>query len=60
MKRCAVKTNESEMVALWIPRTLLSLLDSEVMRSDTDRSKLIRLALREKLARASRHLKEAA
>jgi metal-responsive CopG/Arc/MetJ family transcriptional regulator len=37
---------------VWFPQTLLPLIDSAVCRLDTDRSKFIRNACREKAARA--------
>lgn len=51
MNRGAIKTRKSGLVALWVPRELLTEIDMEVRRIDTDRSKLIRVAIREKLAR---------
>ena len=60
MKRGRFRKSESELVALWIPRELLAVMDLEVRRTDTDRSKLLRNALREKLTRAGVQLKEAA
>lgn len=59
MKRGAVKAKESELVALWLPKPLVEALDFEVTRTDLDRSKLIRAALREKLARAGVRLEVA-
>jgi metal-responsive CopG/Arc/MetJ family transcriptional regulator len=46
MKRGAVAKEESELVALWIPKPLLAALDSAVLSEDSDRSKFIRRALR--------------
>ncbi len=60
MKRGAVKTTKSEMVALWLPKPLANALDTEVQRADSDRSKIIRHAIREKLARSGIVVKEAA
>jgi metal-responsive CopG/Arc/MetJ family transcriptional regulator len=39
------------LVAVWLPVELLRMLDRATAARDTDRSKLIRLALREKLSR---------
>lgn len=51
MKRGAVKIRKAELVALWIPKNLASAMDVGVLRTDSDRSKFIRNALREKLDR---------
>lgn len=55
----AIKTTQSEMVTLWMPKELVRALDLEVQRSDSDRSKLIRHAVREKLSRLGIKSKEA-
>jgi len=39
------------IVALWVPDELLAALDAAVLRNDTDRSKLIRQAIRKQLLR---------
>lgn len=39
------------MVALWVPKPLVTALDKGVRKMDSDRSKFIRAALREKLQR---------
>jgi len=39
------------MLAVWVPETLLPLLDQGARKEDSDRSKFIRRAIREKLAR---------
>lgn len=49
MKRGAVRTKSSEMVALWVPRPLISCLDRAVKAEDSDRSKFIRNAIRERI-----------
>lgn len=36
-------------MALWVPESVLPLIDAEVLRRDSDRSKFIREAIREKL-----------
>lgn len=48
------------MVALWVPRDLLLALDAEVAREDSDRSKIIRRALRKKLRLPAAAYEEAA
>ena len=45
------KLRQTEMVALWMPKPLAAALDIGVIKTDSDRSKFIRTALREKLAR---------
>lgn len=42
---------ESEFVGVWIPKALVDLLDRAVRRTDSDRSKILRAAVREKLGR---------
>lgn len=49
MKRGAVRTKQSELVAIWVPKILLRALDDAVYHLDTDRSKFIRQALRREL-----------
>jgi len=51
MNRGAVKTAESEFVAAWIPKSLVREIDAAVQRLDSDRSKFLRAAAREKIAR---------
>lgn len=51
MSRGSVRKRSSEMVALWIPRSLVCALDRGVKKLDSDRSKFIRAALREKINR---------
>ena len=48
MKRGAVKKSECKLVNVWMPISLLEVLDSAVKSSDSDRSKFIRQAIREK------------
>ena len=42
----------SRLVTLWLPERLDPLIDQAVFTLDTDRSKFIRCAIREKLLRA--------
>ena len=53
MSRGKKKNSENLLIALWIPRALIVALDKGVQKTDSDRSKFIRSALREKLARES-------
>lgn len=50
MKRGAIRIKDSTFVGFWIPKQLVKLLDQGVDESDSDRSKFIRGAVREKLA----------
>ena len=50
MKRGLVTKSKAQPVAVWLPDALKAQLDLAVQSTDTDRSKLIRMALREKLA----------
>jgi metal-responsive CopG/Arc/MetJ family transcriptional regulator len=49
MKRGLVTKSKAQPVAVWLPDSLKAQLDWAVEHTDTDRSKLIRAALREKL-----------
>lgn len=53
MSRAAAKKQpkRSTLVALWIPGSMLAALDDAVATEDTDRSKLIRRAIRNHLTR---------
>lgn len=51
MKRGSAKRPESKLLSVWVPKSLVPLLDEGVRREDSDRSKFIRNAIREKLAR---------
>lgn len=55
MKRGAVTSATSEMLAAWIPKQLALQLDTAVNALDTDRSKFLRAAIREHLARITPH-----
>jgi metal-responsive CopG/Arc/MetJ family transcriptional regulator len=50
MKRVG-KKRKGKLLSVWVPATLLPRLDKGVKREDSDRSKFIRNAIREKLAR---------
>jgi len=49
MSRGAVTKKKSRLVAVWVPNELLDALDQHVTDHDLDRSKVIRLALKERL-----------
>lgn len=49
--RGAVQKQGSTFIAAWIPDEVVALIDEAVQRDDTDRSKLIRKALKSYLAR---------
>jgi metal-responsive CopG/Arc/MetJ family transcriptional regulator len=49
--RGAINKAQATFVAAWIPNEIVSELDAAVLSQDTDRSKLIRKALRAYLAR---------
>jgi metal-responsive CopG/Arc/MetJ family transcriptional regulator len=49
-KRGAVTKEGSQLVAVWLPNELCKRLDEMVRRLDTDRSKLIRKAIRQAAA----------
>jgi len=50
MKR-AVKKPGGKLLTVWVSKSLLPSLDEGVKKEDSDRSKFIRNAIREKLAR---------
>lgn len=52
MKRGAVRKATSKLVLVWFPDSILPLIDDAVRKLDTDRSKFIRNAVREAMARA--------
>lgn len=47
----AVTTENSRLITLWIPHPIVAAVDAAVTAKDTDRSKWIREAIREKAAR---------
>lgn len=49
-KRGAVRKADSKIVAIWLPEELAAALDLAVRSEDSDRSKIIRKALRRHLA----------
>ena len=51
MRRGAVQKNQSVLINFYLPEAALPFIDQAVRRFDTDRSKFIRLAVREKLGR---------
>jgi hypothetical protein len=51
MKRGAVHKGESDMLTVWVPKPYFPLIQKGVQKTDTDRSKFVRAAIREKLAR---------
>jgi len=51
MKRRSLKRPGSKLLSVWVPKSLVPLLDEGVRKEDSDRSKFIRNAIREKLAR---------
>jgi hypothetical protein len=51
MKRGAVKKSESKLLTVWIPETFERPMKQAVALEDSDKSKFVRNAIREKLAR---------
>jgi metal-responsive CopG/Arc/MetJ family transcriptional regulator len=51
MRRAASKKSESRLINVYFPVVSLPLIDAAVVTEDTDRSKFIRKAVREKLER---------
>jgi metal-responsive CopG/Arc/MetJ family transcriptional regulator len=50
MKR-TVKRPEGKLLTVWVSKSLMPRLDEGVKKEDSDRSKFIRNAIREKLAK---------
>jgi metal-responsive CopG/Arc/MetJ family transcriptional regulator len=51
MKRGAVRASQCVFVGAWLPIPLVNSLDEAVTQLDSDRSKIIRDALREKVSK---------
>jgi len=51
MKRGAIKKNESKLLTVWIPSSFNGPLKQAIDLEDSDKSKFVRNAIREKLAR---------
>jgi len=53
MNRGSITKGEAKMLTVWVPKELFPLIDQGVAVEDSDRSKFVRNAIREKLARIS-------
>ena len=51
MKRGSTRKKESALLTVWVPEPYFPLIERGVRQIDTDRSKFVRAAIREKLAR---------
>jgi metal-responsive CopG/Arc/MetJ family transcriptional regulator len=51
MQQGRVKKRECRLLNFWVPVQLLPQLDQAVRATDSDRSKFIRLAIRERVSR---------
>ena len=51
LKRGAVQKDTSSFIGGWVPDPLLEYVDQAIQIQDSDRSKFIRAALREKISR---------
>ena len=60
MKRGALRSKESRLVPVWFPDGVVPMIDQAAIKLDSDRSKFIRLAVREKLTQLGLTEKEAA
>lgn len=54
MKRGAISKKASRLINFWVPIELLPLIDRAVEIEDSDRSKFIRVAVREKINRTGK------
>ena len=53
MKRGSGKKPKGKLLSVWVPGQLMPRLDQGARKEDSDRSKFVRNAIREKLARHS-------
>lgn len=60
MKRGSISKNKSVMLTVWVPKVLLPSLERGVLLEDSDKSKFVRKAIREKLARHGVQMSEEA
>lgn len=60
LKRGAYSRAECVFIGAWVPEVWLGKIDGVVAAEDSDRSKFLRAALREKLARVRFAMKEVA
>jgi len=51
MKRGALKKSKARLINVWLPFELFPLIDRGISIEDSDRSKFVRCAIREKLGR---------
>jgi hypothetical protein len=51
MRRGAITKAGSKLVTVWVPKALVIALNHGVRITDLDKSKFVRIAIREKLAR---------
>lgn len=51
MKRGAVSKKTSRLLGIWLPEAAFPALDEAVQVTDSDRSKFVRAAIREKIER---------
>ena len=51
MKRGSGKKPKGKLLAVWVPGKLMPCLDQGARKEDSDRSKFVRNAIREKLTR---------
>ena len=51
MKRGSGKKPKGKLLAVWVPGRLMPCLDQGARKEDSDRSKFVRNAIREKLTR---------
>lgn len=51
MRRGLVTKKKSKLLTIWVPESLVPLIDRGVALTDSDRSKFVRNALRDKLRR---------
>ncbi len=58
MKRGSVSKSSARLLNLWVPDHFFPLIDEGVRLTDSDRSKFVRSAIREKLFRLGVNLKE--
>lgn len=60
MKRGSIRKRDATLITIWFPKPIETAINTAVTRHDSDRSKYIRSAVREKLLRDGILVKEAA
>jgi metal-responsive CopG/Arc/MetJ family transcriptional regulator len=60
MKRGSVKKRDAQLIPVWMPRNVVLAIDEAVGREDSDRSKFVRNAVRDRINKFGVKIPEAA